>query len=86
MFRKTGREISEFALEHPGKYLVTLSLLKNITEDEIKGEELALSLTQIRRSLWEILPDKTAIPTNQRQTHHAMDEMFIKNLEALKND
>jgi hypothetical protein len=85
-FREAGREISTFALQQPGKYLMTLSLLKTVSENETSGDELLVVLRKLRKSLFEVIPEKSTSPSRQVQPRHELDKIFIQTLEATRNE
>jgi hypothetical protein len=86
ILRNAGREISSFAIEHPGKYLVALSLLKTLSENETDRNELPELLEKLRNSLFDILPEKTTSPAQLAKSRHELDKIFIQTLEAMRHE
>ncbi len=84
-FLKAGQELSVAALSQPGKYLKSLSLITALTENKIEAEKKAEALKEIRKAFWNVLPNETTSPQSKQQSLHAIDQSFIRNLEALRN-
>jgi hypothetical protein len=76
-----GQELGSLAIAQPGLYLKSLSLIRALTENELKPEEQRVALEEIQTSLWRALPLAPASPSSATQTLHALDHAFIKNLE-----
>ncbi|WP_276374062.1 hypothetical protein [Chryseolinea sp. H1M3-3] len=85
-FKKAGHELAAIELIQPGGYLETLSLLKKLSTGEIKNVKTRDALLQIRKSLWQVLPQKTMSPQAPTGVTHALDLEFLKNLEASKQN
>jgi hypothetical protein len=85
-FRNAGQEISSLALQEPGKYLLSLSLLKTISENEVTASEQRNVLQKLKRSLFHVIPENRIAPAQQSQSRHALDKIFIQTLEAIRND
>lgn len=75
-----GRELSKLAIEKPGLYLKSLSLIRALTENEVKPAEQRRALKDIQASLWRALPATTNAPAASTRTLHELDQAFIKNL------
>jgi hypothetical protein len=86
VLHEAGQTLSALALQQPGKYLETLSIIKRITEDEIETAEIPSALSQIRKSFWEALPRETVHASQSTRSAQALDQQFIRHLNALKND
>jgi hypothetical protein len=86
IFRNAGRELSSFAIEYPGKYLVALSLLKTLSENETNKKELPELLEKLRNSLFDRLPEKTPSPAQHAKSRHELDKIFIQTLEAMRHE
>lgn len=84
-FLKAGQELSVVALSQPGKYLKSLSLITALTENKIEADKKVEALKEIRKAFWNVLPNETTSPQSTQQSLHAIDQSFIRNLEALKN-
>jgi hypothetical protein len=76
-----GQELGPLAIAQPGLYLKSLSLIRALTENELKPEEQRAALEEIQTSLWRALPLAPASPSSATQKLHALDHAFIKNLE-----
>jgi len=81
---KAGQELSAVAIAQPGRYLKSLSLLKRLSENEIEPAQQAAAMEAIRLSLWQVLPQEAASPQSHTRSVHALDERFLKRMEALK--
>ncbi len=76
-----GQELGPLAIAQPGLYLKSLSLIRALTENELKPEEQRAALEEIQTSLWRALPLAPTSPSSATQKLHALDHAFIKNLE-----
>ena len=83
-FLKAGQELSAVAIAQPGRYLKSLSLLKRLSENEIEPAQQSAAVEAIRASLWQVLPKEAASPQSHTRSVHALDERFLKSMEALK--
>ncbi|HEY9048624.1 MAG TPA: hypothetical protein VIN08_22110 [Ohtaekwangia sp.] len=77
-----GQELGKLAIAEPGVYLKSLSLIRALTENELKPTEQRPALKTIQTSLWKALPDAPASPAAAAQALHTLDRTFIKKLEA----
>ncbi len=84
-FLKAGQELSKVAMNQPGKYLKSLSLITALTENKIEADKKIEALNEIRKALWNVLPTETTSPQSQQQILHALDQSFIRNLKKLRN-
>ncbi|MBX2945287.1 MAG: hypothetical protein KF725_05600 [Cyclobacteriaceae bacterium] len=84
VFLKAGQELSVVALQNP-KYIEQLSLLKALAENELTAPERKLILIKLQKAFWEILPLAPRAAGKEASARHALDQQFIKNLEALGN-
>lgn len=82
---KAGQALAALALEKPGQFLKSLSLIKTLNEENITGSSLTDALTEIRHALWIALPQETTSPVPQPQATHALNRAFLQNLETLKD-
>jgi hypothetical protein len=73
------------ALEKPGQFLKSLSLIKTLNEENLSGADVTRALTEIRRALWIALPRESTSPGAQLQTTHALNKTFLQNLEKLND-
>lgn len=79
---QAGQELSKLAIEKPGLYLKSLSLIRALTENEINSAEQRRALEDIQASLWRALPVTTSAPAASTRTLHELDQAFIKNLRT----
>lgn len=84
VFVKAGQELSTVAIEQPGRYLKSLSLLKALIENELDPAAQKQAILEIRSSFWSLLPAETASPLARSRTEHLLDNRFLKNLKTLK--
>lgn len=78
--RASGSELAQIAIEQPGAYLRSLSLLKSIADNEIEETQLKAGLIEIRMALWKVLPQKNSSPSGKSRSVHSVDKAFIKHL------
>jgi hypothetical protein len=81
---KAGQELSVVAIAQPGRYLKSLSLLKRLSENEIEAAQQPAAIEALRAALWQVLPQEAASPQSRTRSVHALDERFLKSMEALK--
>jgi hypothetical protein len=86
IFAKAGQELSTAALEQPGRYLTTLSLLKMLTEDELDQTALRSAMEEIRSACWNVIPPENTSPQASYRIKHTLEKRFLNNLNALKRD
>ncbi|WP_350072251.1 hypothetical protein [Imperialibacter sp.] len=75
-----GNELAQQAIEFPGRYLESMSLLKALIDDEVVQNRIAL--LKIRKSFWEIVPEQPASPALHPTAASAIDQQFLKRMEA----
>jgi hypothetical protein len=78
--QQAGNEISGIALQKPGEYLRTLSLIQEILQDKVPQEKMIESLMMLRTTFWTVVPPKTSTPDSKSLMLHALDRQFIENL------
>jgi hypothetical protein len=74
-----GQELSALALQQPGQYLKSLSLIRSLTDTEMDATEQRGALLQIQRALYVAVPERQQSPAVSAQTLHALDKAFIEN-------
>ncbi len=84
IFINAGRELAIVTINQPGRYLESLSLLKRLTQDEIKTKERLNALILIRSTFWNLIPHETMSPQAKSGINHELDMQFLKSLEASK--
>ncbi|WP_339793416.1 hypothetical protein [uncultured Imperialibacter sp.] len=75
-----GNEMAQQAIEFPGRYLESMSHLKALIDGEVVQNPTAL--LKIRKALWEIVPDQPATPALHPTAASAIDQQFLKRMEA----
>ena len=75
-----GSELAQQAIEFPGKYLESMSLLKSLTDQN--GETSKTDLMRIRTALWELIPADLAAPVLISSPVHTLDQQLINRMEA----
>lgn len=75
-----GNEMAQQAIEFPGRYLESMSLLKALIDGEVVQNPIAL--LKIRKSFWEIVPEQPASPALHPTAASAIDQQFLKRMEA----
>ncbi len=83
---KAGQEMAALALKQPTRYLRTLSLIKNITQEEVAIRDRRGVLFEIRAAFWNVIPPETMSPHARSGINHDLDLRFVKDLEALKQN
>jgi hypothetical protein len=86
LFRLAGNELAGIALEKPGINLHALSLIKSLTNGEISARKIKPSLSEIQKTLWQVLPHETTSPTQHTLTAHQLDDAFLKNWENVRHE
>lgn len=86
IFNRAGRELAVLAVEEPGIYLTTLSLIKSLVDQNVEDSEMTSVLTGIRKDLWKVLPDEILSPTRQPSTTHVLDQKFLRSLDAMNHE
>ena len=84
IFDIAAGELTVAAIEHPGRYLKTLSLLRALSQNELEPGTQYPALMEIRKTFWNILPEESESPQATSKTSHQLDEQFLITLEELK--
>jgi hypothetical protein len=79
-----GREFSALVLERPGQFLASLTLIKDLKENEIPSDKMHEALKALQKSCWMALPDHKTSAGQKSRTIHTLDRALIRNLEDLK--
>jgi hypothetical protein len=85
-FQKAGQELAQVAIEQPGKFLEGLSLLKMLSDGTGTESERKVALLEVRKILWQVLPNEVISPGKKSILIHSLDQQFLENLESLNND
>ncbi|HRI79577.1 MAG TPA: hypothetical protein PLR06_08580 [Cyclobacteriaceae bacterium] len=83
---RAGNELAGIAIEQPGEYLETLSLIKAVAENEISTAAIKPALQKIIASCWNALPPGTASPSRKKRSLHPLDRSFVKHFDLQKNE
>jgi len=83
---KAGQELSMEAIENPLIYLKSLSLLKSLVDGQLSPGPMHDDLSQIRKSLWEVLPHQASSPHKRTASSMKLDEEFLRSLAKIRND
>jgi hypothetical protein len=75
-----GSEMAQQAIEFPGKYLQSMSLLKSLTDQN--EETSKVDLIQIRKALWELIPAEVEAPALISNPVHTLDQQLLNRMEA----
>lgn len=78
--QQAGNEISGIALQKPGEYLKTLSLIQDLLQGKVAQENITASLITLRSTFWTVVPQKTTTPDSKSLLLHELDREFIENL------
>lgn len=81
LFNQAGYEVASSALEHPGRYLQTLSTLQKLSVGELEPIAIRKALLSIRVDFWSILPLESYSPSRPTRTMHHLDKAMLRNLE-----
>jgi hypothetical protein len=84
VFRAAGNELAGLALQRPGKFLSSLTKIKELTDDEIPRSDMPETLEVIYKAFQQALPKQPHRPEQLQQTLHSLDEAFLKNLDESK--
>ncbi len=83
LLMKAGNEMSAVALQQPARYLKSLSMLKALSEDELKGDNRVVGITRIRAAFYSILPVEPYKAKAGSNSSHPMDDEFLRKLNEL---
>lgn len=80
LFKESGNELAQLAIEEPGKYLETLQKLKWLSDRERHWSEK--ELCQILRGVLAAIPKPIAKPTKQGEAISDLNELVLQELET----
>lgn len=80
VLREAGQELAQLALEHPGFYLETLSLIRRVTTEAADSASLPDHLRAIQRAFWKAIPVENQTPQAAPGNLHPLDSAFIHQL------
>ena len=86
VLQKAGNELAGIAVQQPGNYLKSLSLIKSLLSNEVKPEQVKPTLIIIRDAFYRALPSEMVSPATKLNTMHPLDQKFIQQLQVLKNE
>lgn len=78
LFEKAGNELAILAVEQPGKYLVTLQSLKQLT---LFGDKPLQLLKTAQKGLFEAIPNSKPSPTKTKKFKDNLKDLVIKELQ-----
>lgn len=82
ILRKAGQKIASLAINAPGEYLETLSILQRITNENSSSSADVKDLRTLRKALNSLIPRRPEQITTQHRAAHRSDSLFVKNLFA----
>lgn len=85
-FEQAGQELAGVAIQQPGRYLRTLTMLKALSQNELESASVQGALIEVRKSLWQLLPLEASSPETARRNSHKLDDEFLESLELLKRE
>ncbi len=82
IFTLAGQELSLEAIEQPGLYLRSLSLLRTLANQEVKPEDMKKILLEVRKTLWTVIPPVSISPSVRPAAIHMLDQKFLESLKG----
>ena len=86
VFRKAGQELSAEALKAPLRFLKPLSLLKSLSDQQVRTDQMTAVLGQLRKSFWSLLVHQPPSPVRQARQSTPLDQEFIESFEQIRNE
>jgi len=83
---KAGQELSAEAQEMPLHFLKTLSQVKSLSDQQVREDQIQNVLTQVRKSLWNLLARQPQSPVRHARTSSLLDQAFIHRIEQIRNE
>ncbi len=80
ILRRAAQKIALLAVDAPGMYLETLSILQQITNESTPSTSIKSELQAIRKTLSSVIPEQPEQVTSQKAALHPSDSLFVKNL------
>lgn len=84
--RQAGNELSSAALQHPGRYLEALSMIRSLSSNELPAGERQRAIALIREAFNTVLPVGAPGPSARNHSEHTLDDVFRKRFDALSKD
>jgi hypothetical protein len=81
-----ANELAAASLQRPGDYLVQLSQIRAIVDDNMNPADITHALEDIQAACWNILPGQEAGPNQPEGTRHALDAKLLEELKKPSND
>jgi hypothetical protein len=78
LFSSTGNELAQKAIESPGKFLRTLQLLKELSENK---NTTTATLRSIQNGLMLAIPSSEFSPTKSNRFTDKINQLLLKELE-----
>jgi hypothetical protein len=86
MLSKAGDELAMLAIEHPGTFLNSLSLIRNLVDDDVPSQKMDASLAKLKEDLWRALPNVPKAGQKGSTTVHELDRTFMKQLNERRHE
>jgi hypothetical protein len=83
---KAGEELALIAVEQPGAFLNSLSLIRNIVDGNLDSKKIKSSLVTLQNDLWSALPQQPTSAKKNSVTAHDLDQKFMLKLDELKHE
>ncbi|HEU5291619.1 MAG TPA: DUF4175 family protein [Cyclobacteriaceae bacterium] len=83
---RAGDELASASIEQPGMFLTSLSLIRNLVDDEVPAQKMKESLVKLKKDLWSVLPHQPASSRKGINTVHELDRTFMKQLNEVKHE
>ena len=83
---QAGNELSAAAMRQPGRYLKALSVLRPFAQNELPRVERGEAVKTLRAAFYQVLPANAYRPSARTKATHPLDDVFLKNYDALPND
>lgn len=84
LLQLAGNEMAGGAIENPGRYLESMDLLRQLIEG--RNPLNVKELLTIRKSMFELLPERKAAVTARPRSLHNSDRELLKKVEVMKNE
>jgi hypothetical protein len=78
LFEKAGNELSEKAINEPGRYLKVLQDLKRLSEEQQIGKEIII---ETQKGLLQALPEAKSEPQKRTAFSGKINDLLLKELE-----
>lgn len=86
MLQQAAHELASLAVAEPGKYLTTLSLMRQILDETSARESLNENLKTIKITLASVIPQEPISPVPAAGFRHVTDDALVKELTKVPNE